>query len=609
MKKAIQRFIRDDKGNAKVVLIDAQTLQPVVNPAEYTVINQTKLPYWEPVQDVATPDVPSKVQPPAQQLNRYIQQSGGDPNHPAVKSAVQTHAATMQPSNQPSVASSASSITSQPKTSVGAAPAPAHLAGTGVTNPLGVGSPKARPGFDMVDSFRAKLDTVDFDTLDIDPVAKEKAKEFQAAAREQGLNLAVDIKDMVRTPERQKEIQAAGFSKTKKSEHMAAIALDVSPIDVNDQKGWADKRALAEELGWGQLGSWDPAHMGLSKSNSLPGKLDISKEQAIKDRNYFGNVPVTNEQRKALGLQPNVGIPEARPAQPGDTVAQGIIGAAKDVASASIQGDPSKVSPAQMAGMGLKTHPRTPAEISRMAAAFAGELSPSQLEGLQNGDETARKELAGMISTAENRAVNAKSFDAVFDPGQYNSMMASKASVTKGNYAKYGPALRDAVAGFYTGALKPENYDVTSYYNPEISNPGWGIMNTGPYGLKDAQQVGDHTFGSVRDRGYHTTDLSGGANRPTEGPGHFGLGGLGSGLNSPSEGGSHFGGQGLGSPGISSDREGATSGPGLGLGGKSTSKGPSDKDQGSKSTGYGIGGTSGQSVGPSGGGKGWGGPH
>lgn len=138
----------------------------------------------------------------------------------------------------------------------------------------------------MVDSFRARLSSVNFDAFPLDPATKAKAKEFQQAAVEQGIadDLAVDVKDMTRTPERQQQIKDAGYSKTLTSEHMYGAALDVSPVDVNDQKGWAAKRELASSLGWSQLGSWDPAHMGLTPDG-------LSKQQAYKDFQYFGSVP------------------------------------------------------------------------------------------------------------------------------------------------------------------------------------------------------------------------------------------------------------------------------------------------------------------------------
>ncbi len=84
MAKAIQRLLRDDKGQLKVILIDAMTLQPVLNPEGYQVINgQTT--YWEPVADVANPDVPSKVQLSASLLNKKIRQAEGDPRRVPVQ--------------------------------------------------------------------------------------------------------------------------------------------------------------------------------------------------------------------------------------------------------------------------------------------------------------------------------------------------------------------------------------------------------------------------------------------------------------------------------------------------------------------------------------------
>lgn len=179
----------------------------------------------------------------------------------------------------------------------------------------GIGKQKGLPtGLDMVDGYRAKLSSVNFDAFDLDPVTKEKAKEFQAEAKKQGLDFAVDVQSMVRTQEEQNATVARGKSRTKKSEHMAAMALDISPVDDQDQAGWAAKRSLAESLGWGQLDpSWDPAHMGLTKSNTQPGALDISKEDAIDARDYFGNVPMTSERREKLGLIGGVPTPEDRP--------------------------------------------------------------------------------------------------------------------------------------------------------------------------------------------------------------------------------------------------------------------------------------------------------
>jgi hypothetical protein len=181
-------------------------------------------------------------------------------------------------------------------------------------SPLGGGLPGATPsGLQMVDGYRARLSSVNFDEMGLDPTATAKAKEFQAEAARRNLDLAVDIRDMVRTPERQAEIKKSGFSWTTKSEHMAALAMDVSPVDVNDQAAWQSKINLATELGWGQLGPNDPAHMGLTMSNTTPGALDMSKEQAIAARDYFGSVPMSERNLRSLGLWDGVPTPQDNP--------------------------------------------------------------------------------------------------------------------------------------------------------------------------------------------------------------------------------------------------------------------------------------------------------
>jgi hypothetical protein len=167
----------------------------------------------------------------------------------------------------------------------------------------------------MVDGYSARLDTVDFDKTNLDPVAKEKAKEFQKAAIDKGVaaNLAVDVKDMTRTPERQAEIQKSGKSWTKVSEHMSGTGIDVSPIDDKDQAGWAAKHELAASLGWSELDpAKDPGHMGLTKA------AGTNPKSAYSAFGFFGNVP-------ALSRLDGVPTPKDRP-----TVAQGIIDQAKD---------------------------------------------------------------------------------------------------------------------------------------------------------------------------------------------------------------------------------------------------------------------------------------
>jgi hypothetical protein len=231
---------------------------------------------------------------------------------------------------------------------------------------LPASAPKGVAPGGMVDGYRAKLSSVDFDKFGLDPAAKAKAKEFQREAIQRGLGdtLAVDVKDMTRTPERQKEIKASGYSWTNFSEHMYGAAIDVSPVDVNDQKAWADKRTLASELGWSQLGSNDPAHMGITPEG-------LSKQQAYADSQYFGSVPA---------LQPgDIPTPTARPdlVPPGEEVAR----APLDKPAERIQPSPSvaeRVAPAPSSAAPQKSALREIADALNPVSPAHAEPGPAR---------------------------------------------------------------------------------------------------------------------------------------------------------------------------------------------------------------------------------------
>lgn len=77
MKKAIQRLIRGDDGKLKIVFIDAVTLKQLPNSQGYQVINSNADQYWEPVQSVDKPNVPSATTS-IQDLNPEINSHGTD---------------------------------------------------------------------------------------------------------------------------------------------------------------------------------------------------------------------------------------------------------------------------------------------------------------------------------------------------------------------------------------------------------------------------------------------------------------------------------------------------------------------------------------------------
>ena len=140
----------------------------------------------------------------------------------------------------------------------------------GETNPLGVGKKGGlaaqfnKSGWvDPSGLNRVRLADMDFTKVPgIEPNWAAVMNNYRDEAIAKNLDLAVDVNSMVRSQEQQNAIKAAGNSKTKTSFHMSGTGTDISPVDVNDQKGWAAKRQLGEELGLGQLDpSWDPAHL------------------------------------------------------------------------------------------------------------------------------------------------------------------------------------------------------------------------------------------------------------------------------------------------------------------------------------------------------------
>lgn len=221
------------------------------------------------------------------------------------------------------------------------------------------------------------------------------------------------------------------------------------------------------------LGISQPAYAGVNPLDPVGNSLDPIKSTSVFDQ-----------------IQPNT------ESYAKNIVSQGIAGQGRGVISEDI----SNASPAKMAALGLT--PRSDAQISQISKAFAGELSPQQLEGIKNGDPVARAEYASMIATAENRAKSdykGGSLDKVFDPSQYMSMSAANLGTTTQNYSLYKDALEATARDYYAGNLKPGSFDYSSYYNSNIADPSWGakMSNTGI--------VGDHKFGTLPEYGPNQT--------------------------------------------------------------------------------------------------------
>lgn len=464
-----------------------------------------------------------------------------------------------------------------------------------------IGKAKGLPsGLSMVDGYRATLASVNFDDFDIDPVTREKAKEFQKAALDQNLDLAVDVKNMTRTQEEQNKIEAAGFSKTKKSEHMAGVALDISPVDVDDQVGWGQKQALADSLGWGQLGSEDPAHMGLTKSNTKPGALDMTKERAIENRNYFGSVPVDNVQREALGLVGNYGTPQARPevaqmADPNQMSSKerfykeqyayaeeaGLTGVMADVAvsQAAIE---SGYGTGNLASKNNNMHSIKAGQTwaGPTASYQDDEVGPSSFRSYENPVESykdwgnvMRDRFPGML-TAKNLPEALTALDnGVL--GKYATAKDYGAKLTAA-YNEATPFGTTAPAAMVDpNASSFENYsksfydklqkDVTANPVSKEASPGTARNDSMSSGRQNSSGFGNANrpaSGSDTSFGRNDSPSSG---RSSLGGSSFGGGNYSGhpsgGLNSPSEGSSHFGGSGLGNPGKSYSGNGGNNSP------------------------------------------------
>lgn len=222
-----------------------------------------------------------------------------------------------------------------------------------------------------------------------------------------------------------------------------------------------------------ELGISQPAYAGVNPLDPVGSSLDPIKSTSVFDQ-----------------IQPNT------ESYAKSVVSKGIAGQGRGVISEDI----SNASPAKMAALGLT--PRSDAQISQISKAFAGELSPQQLEGIKNGDPVARAEYASMIATAENRVKSdfkGGSLDKVFDGGQYMSMSAANLGTTTQNYSQYKDYLESAARDYYSGSLTPGSYDYSSYYNPNEANPSWGAK------MGNVGMVGDHKFGTLSEYGANQT--------------------------------------------------------------------------------------------------------
>lgn len=165
--------------------------------------------------------------------------------------------------------------------------------------------------------------------------------------------------------------------------------------------------------------------------------------------------------------------------------------------SSSVPAGPMSAQSFSGLGLGLNL---TDKEIGKMSMAIAGELSPQSLMGIKAQDPVAMNELAGVVSTMNNRIsaeINQKMQDpvsAALSPNNYNSLSTKALGTTMQNFSKFGPDITSAVQGLMSGTITAPSDVVgaTHYANLEISDPSWAKTDSFQNTMT---QVGDHTFG------------------------------------------------------------------------------------------------------------------
>lgn len=367
--------------------------------------------------------------------------------------------------------------------------------------------------------FRAPISSVDWDRTNLANAAKARMKEYTNVATARGLNPMVDMKNMTRTPQEQAELLETGATRTMNSYHISGMAVDVSPLDDTNQEEWSEIRQVGEDLGFGQLGSWDPAHLQLSGYGmtaaelaslpvddfgnvQLPPSVDLSVRGGAVPR-PTERPPVVTAQEQLTGAAPG----SFRAAQQ-----QGIDQTfAEQTAREVISPTPAQGGFTQTAAERTQQRVDTRPAAVREAMAFtiAGELGQQTLSDLASGDpervSRAREEIAAIASTIDNRAqspqyANAPNpFSEVLSPNAYNSLMSqplkpgapAPIETTQRNYEQFGQLINQALVDYDYGVLQSPVPDATHYASLAI-NPGWE-----KYALGGMTPVGQHKFGTI----------------------------------------------------------------------------------------------------------------
>lgn len=266
---------------------------------------------------------------------------------------------------------------------------------------------------------------------------------------------------------------------------------------------------VSQDERWEPTGNVRNAVIG-NTNNTPMGIASLTPDSTAYNRSYFGPDRVSPNDKapidsrfgydpnpdKSAGIVPSSGIGGV-PAE--DQAIQSVLGRSPIQDKVSTVNAPKSYStPAEAAANGMVS--RTPAELSAIAMTFAGELGPDTLQGLAAGDPLAKTEFANMLTSLENRA-QSKTFNGIanaLQPSQYQSLMRENLPTTYDNYEKFGTVISSVMNDFYTGALQPTSWDITSYYNPSISAPPWAGA------MQNPTMVTEHLFGSLPEYGPNT---------------------------------------------------------------------------------------------------------
>lgn len=534
-KKAIQRIVTDESGNIRIIYVDLETLKTVPDPSNYQVVNANQQNI-EQVVNINDPDPvplnPTSItdklgrQTPLEQ-SRELLGEGGRGGQEGVRSVGGNNPTSPVDTSVRSPETLGAPVGTVERSSLGNSVGGRQRETS--SNPVGVATAEnSRRNTDNPTGRTTAGFINDFSKAE--HRKGDVSQDFQrsvtdAVANTRGLGPQYDVQGF----------SGKGDYGSARHRDERGVAMDFNVIDPTTNQRVTDERMndLASQyayanpnagIGYGQgymskgsmhldqkYASAEEAAKAGASMNWGAGNQTANMSSALRetiDAARAGNLPTPFD---------NPGMPYSRdeqapsgytaPAATGDYIDTNTVGGLSAGSIAAMEAQRSGISPNaldRLQGVDVTKNPAslaTAGYVSRdkaakesLAETIAGELGPGSLKGLKERDPTALAEFSNIMSSIENRAAmdknQAKGLMGVISPSQYNSNMAINADVTKGNFAKYGDDIMSVIDDYYAGDLGVGK-QVSSYYNPDISNPSWGNKMSNP------EDVGDHRFGHL----------------------------------------------------------------------------------------------------------------